>query len=350
MVGGRRRFGSNVAAVLVALLVMSLMEALPVAPALAEEIAKTPAADTASATAKKVPKETAQPSNDEQETHAAEEPPHPDAVLSYGKGEPLEWKPEWQRFEVPHAVVTGSAALAAVVAAVVGPRTDNPWRPVVSIDEDVRDALRAPTYDQQRFWRDTSDVLLTLSTSYTVIGDAAVNAGWYRASPDVAWQMVWIDAEAISLTLAYQQVFASAVSRERPYGRVCGTDELPSTTNACLQNDRYRSFFSGHTATTFAAASLNCTHGAYLKHYAGYEWIPCTLGFAVAGSTAIARVAGDMHYFTDVVTGSLVGAFTGWFVPWLHYNTGIKPIGVQLGGASVTVLPTAGGFTASGVF
>lgn len=268
-----------------------------------------------------------------------------------GKGEQLVWKKEWRRFSWPNTMVMGVAGGVALVAAIVGPNEENPWRPNVPIDEDVRSALRGNTSNDRRFWRDVSDVLLSFSVAYPVVGEALIDAAWYRDSADVATELALIDAEAYTITLAYQQAAANFIGRERPYGRTCGTEDLDAQTNSCLVDNRYRSFFSGHTAITFASASLTCTHGAYLPLYGGdIEWLPCVLGYGLAAVTATTRIAGDMHYFTDVITGAAVGAFTGWFVPWLHYNTGIEPVGFKAGGATVTLLPTGTGLSASGVF
>ncbi|MDB4987793.1 MAG: hypothetical protein JWN04_2971, partial [Myxococcaceae bacterium] len=42
------------------------------------------------------------------------------------------------------------------------------------------------------------------------------------------------------------------------------------------------------------------------------------LGVPLAALTGYLRLAADKHYFTDVLTGALVGSAVGFLVPWLH--------------------------------
>ena len=74
------------------------------------------------------------------------------------------------------------------------------------------------------------------------------------------------------------------VSRERPYGQTCGTTDLPSATNDCEGNVRYRSFFSGHSAFTFMAAGLICVHHEKLDLLGGGlpDHIACVTAYAGA--------------------------------------------------------------------
>jgi membrane-associated phospholipid phosphatase len=76
------------------------------------------------------------------------------------------------------------------------------------------------------------------------------------------------------------------------------------------------SFFSGHTSTTFALA---VAAGATAS-FRGYKYAPVLWGVGVplAAFTGYLSIAADRHYFTDVLTGALVGSAIGVLVPWLH--------------------------------
>lgn len=255
----------------------------------------------------------------------AQEPASEPALIRYGAGAPLVWQPEFRRFGWVDGVVMGGFVAAAGVAALIGPDEDDPARGGVWFDEDFRDKVRSNDVAVRRTWRDVSDTLIALNLAYPYVADALVNAAWYRDSPDVAWQMALLDTEALAVTLGIHQVVANSVSRERPFVRTCGTSELSENNDDCEDVDRYRSYFSAHTAYAFTAASATCTHHAYLPLHGGHgEWVPCVTGLVLAGATGFARIGADMHYATDVLTGAAVGSFVGWFVPWVHYATGYR--------------------------
>ncbi len=225
------------------------------------------------------------------------------------------------------------------------------------IDDDVRDALRPPSYRQRLLAEDMSDVLLGATSTFALFGDPLVNAAWLRDSPDVGWQLFWINGEVMALTLGIQQGIANAIGRERPYGRVCGTSELDERSHHCEGNDRYRSYFSGHTSVPFSIAAATCVNHAYLPLSGGSAWVPCTVGFLAATASGTLRIVSDNHYATDVITGVVVGTSIGLMVPLLHYATGIPTPRARMGNAEVVAVPwvfSAGrrpmaGFAISGI-
>ncbi len=235
-------------------------------------------------------------------------------------GAPSRWDPAWPTFRAWEWILSSVAGATALTFAILGPRA-GPRDGKLGVDESVRDALVAPTLGGRRAARDASDVLLTTINSYPLI-DAVLIAGWYRRSPEVAMQMALIDMEVLAITLGVTSIAKSLGARRRPYGRVCGVTRPPSTRD-CDSNDLDYSFFSGHSATSFAAASVNCAHHIWLGLY-GAPWadgLSCAAGFAVAATTGVLRVVGDQHYFSDVMIGVAVGTLVGFGVPWLfHYR------------------------------
>ncbi len=273
------------------------------------------------------------------------------ATAVRGAGAPLTWTA--RRFGPGDAVVTVGATALTVTALVVGPTETATSDPQLGIDDEVRSALRPDSFQARRAGRDTSDVLLSLNLSYPLLGDALVNAAWYRDSPDTARQLAMIDSETFLLTLGVQQSFANFVGRQRPHGSVCGTDELPENTASCEVRDRYRSFFSGHTALSFSAAAATCTHHRHLPLHGGrYRWIPCATGVVLASTTGTLRIVGDRHYFTDVMTGAAIGSLVGWLVPSLHYRLPPRAARWSDPGntAELQILPTAHGLQLRGRF
>ena len=77
----------------------------------------------------------------------------------------------------------------------------------------------------------------------------------------------------------------------------------------------YDSFFSGHASMSFAAATLLTVY-AYEFEWLEDEWrwvIPTT-SYLGAGAVAYFRVAGDRHWFSDVLIGSAVGTGLSYLV------------------------------------
>jgi hypothetical protein len=64
----------------------------------------------------------------------------------------------------------------------------------------------------------------------------------------------------------------------------------------------HQSFPSGHTAITFAAATV-------LERHLG--WRKAVLAYAIASYVAVSRLHDDRHYLSDVVFGAAVGSIAG---------------------------------------
>jgi membrane-associated phospholipid phosphatase len=101
----------------------------------------------------------------------------------------------------------------------------------------------------------------------------------------------------------------------------------------------YRSFYSGHTSTVFAALAASAMT---LRWRYGEKTWPWILTGVVGTSVAIERVADGRHFPTDVMTAAVMGTAVGIAVPALHH----RQTGRVLGPA---VLPAPGGGTGFGV-
>lgn len=91
----------------------------------------------------------------------------------------------------------------------------------------------------------------------------------------------------------------------------------------------YRSFYSGHTSTVFAA--LTSTAMTVRLRY-GERWWPWGIAVGVGSSVALERVAGGRHFPSDVMVGAVAGSLVGIAVPALHAKE-----------SPVTLVPSAHG-------
>jgi len=141
--------------------------------------------------------------------------------------------------------------------------------------------------------------------------------------------------EALAVNLALFEGAKRLVQRPRPY--LYSTSPAVARYAAAQGDDAYQSFYSGHAATAFCAA----TAGAYLvaasSTSSGVRALAWGGGFAAAGAAANLRVRAGKHFYSDVVIGGLLGIAIGYAVPALHadgkpYAPSLPDLGAALAG------------------
>lgn len=126
----------------------------------------------------------------------------------------------------------------------------------------------------------------------------------------------WEDAVVFAQTLAINSALVTAAKyiAQRPLPRTYAGD--PGLID---RPEGYRSFYSGHTSTAFAA--LSATAMTIRLRYGEKTW-PWVLTGVVGTSVAIERVADGRHFPTDVIVGAVMGTAVGIIVPQLHSRGG----------------------------
>ncbi len=156
--------------------------------------------------------------------------------------------------------------------------------------------------------RRTSDILAFAVVPGGMVAHQLLAA---RAAGDVQSGLVdlLLVAEATALALDLNQAVKYAAGRQRPFVRYANhpPDREPSP-------DDNLSFYSGHATLAFSLAAAAGTVST-LRGYRSAPWIWGT-GMTAASVVGYLRVAGDMHYLTDVLTGAALGAAIGFAVPW----------------------------------
>ncbi len=161
------------------------------------------------------------------------------------------------------------------------------------------------------------------------IGHASDAADWIStgtvalilAAPPLAdWLAVrrgriWLDdvvvfGEAFSVNGAL--VTAAKYLTQRPVPRVYSQPGLATDPHA------YRSFYSGHTSSAFAALSVA---SVTLDARYGLTWQPWAVTVAVGGSVAVERVLAGYHFPSDVIVGAVAGTVVGTAVAVLHLRS-----------------------------
>ncbi len=124
-------------------------------------------------------------------------------------------------------------------------------------------------------------------------------------------------AETSAITVAIHQLTAFAAQRPRPYTYNTALDpSLLSSANS------YLSFYSGHTANSFAMASAYSY--MFTVRHPSSRWTPAVwaLTHGLAALEGYGRVASGFHFWTDVLVGAAIGSTVGLVVPWLHRRAG----------------------------
>ena len=197
--------------------------------------------------------------------------------------------------------IVGMAGLALLTHAALRPDQggDFTWFPG---DVSVR-GNRAPTAAR------VSDVLVATTLIAPVAENLALGADVRLANAGIVY------GEALALNFVLNNLTKVFVSRRRPYTYWPGA---ASTSWSQNRADWYVSFYSGHSSTTFTAAFA----GAYLFGEASSDPALRSLVWGselmLASLTATLRVRAGRHYYSDILTGALVGTAIGLGVPLLH--------------------------------
>ncbi|MDB4986911.1 MAG: hypothetical protein JWN04_2089 [Myxococcaceae bacterium] len=212
------------------------------------------------------------------------------------------------QLEVPLLVAAASAWIASdILQSKLAPR-DCRWCSRNALDGQVRDAA---VWSHPRAAAHASDALLFGVVPLATFGGVALMAGHHPEANALATDMLML-SEAVVLTADLTLLTKYVFGRQRPYAYAARVDHL----DVARRPQDNLSFFSGHSSSTFSMAVAAGTI-ATLRGYEQAPWV-WAIGMPLAALTGYFRIAADKHYFTDVLTGALVGSAVGVLVPWLH--------------------------------
>jgi membrane-associated phospholipid phosphatase len=178
---------------------------------------------------------------------------------------------------------------------------------VNGLDGSVRDWLKWDDIDAGNSWSNVTAFGLAPASA---LGLTALIA--YHDDRLDEWAPdALIVLESTALAADVNQIVKFSVGRQRP---------LVHFGHAYDKADANLSFYSGHTNLAFALAVSSGT----VASMRGYRFAPVVWisGLAIAGTTGYLRIAGDRHYFTDVITGAAMGSLIGFAVPYFFHRHG----------------------------
>lgn len=241
----------------------------------------------------------------------------------------VQWNEQWPRFRLIEGAVLVSVTIGSSALALSPVQESAVWDKPILFDKAARSLFRSNDRDAQERAGEWSDRLYHgMVLAPYVIDNYIVALGVHR-NPDVALQMTLIDLQSLGLSGVMSLAGEHAIGRARPYERDCtdpnGFD--PVGYNACGPPGGFQGFPSGHAAAAFTMAGLTCVHHQHLPLWGG-GWpdaLACAGTLSIATTTGVLRLVVDRHWATDVVAGTAIGLFNGYFLPlWLHYGFGDK--------------------------
>jgi membrane-associated phospholipid phosphatase len=132
--------------------------------------------------------------------------------------------------------------------------------------------------------------------------------GWSAALEDAV-----LVAEAVSISGAVNQAVKNVALRPRPYMYVAGTAE-----DEGRARDNYRSFYSSHTSTAFAASVAFAYIFSVRRPDSPWRYAVWGIAIAAASAVGVCRVLAGEHFWTDAIAGAIAGSAFGLLTPALH--------------------------------
>ncbi|MCF7824130.1 MAG: phosphatase PAP2 family protein [Candidatus Marinimicrobia bacterium] len=127
---------------------------------------------------------------------------------------------------------------------------------------------------------------------------------WGPALADEHESAALINTEVFAVNSIITNLIKITTARERPYSHF-GTTASRGTVD-------YASFVSGHSSVAFSQAVSNAI--ILSKYHPQNKELIWSSLLSIAGCTAYLRVAGDMHYFSDVTVGAALGSIIAWVI------------------------------------
>lgn len=235
--------------------------------------------------------------------------------ISRPKTIPTKQNLNWSPITKSEFMLLGASTATAIAANLFMSPSANGFKDRISVDETTRDLFRASSPNIRDMIATTSDVTVFALMAVPTVLEAGLVTGGLKHNKSQMWQMLMIDAESFAVTNAINILTKNIVARERPYGRNC--DDPIQKDPHCGTKDQNLSFFSGHTSNAFTAAGLICfAHdGHSILDNEALDDIACFGAMAVATATGAMRIVADKHYFSDVLTGALIGFASGYIMP-----------------------------------
>lgn len=174
-----------------------------------------------------------------------------------------------------------------------------------------------PGFDQF-FMRPYSHPLHIVGTGTMVI--SMLSPAVFAFVPSNEWLTIgMMYGETLLIANGIKEWMKILVNRPRPYMYYDGYPQ-----DKVDDGDWNCSFPSGHSTMAFAGAAF--TSYLFNMYFPDSQWrfVVTGVSFGLAAITAGMRMASGNHFFTDVLTGAVLGTICGFAVPYMHTESYYK--------------------------
>ncbi len=194
-----------------------------------------------------------------------------------------------------------------VSIAIIGVATTLAMRP---LDEQITDAVRAPSPQRSVTLRHTADVLNVIGGPGFILASASLLGGGYISHNATITQLGVRTSEAMIVSSLATRLLKGAFGRQRPFEN----EETPNVFAAGrgFTTKGRTSFPSGHASSSFAFASA-LTFALHARNPKTARYIGPLL-YGAATLVGVSRVYGAHHWASDIAAGATVGTLSGWLV------------------------------------
>lgn len=207
---------------------------------------------------------------------------------------------------VSELLFTLAVLFAAFAVRRISIHQQSAWTRGVLFDERARVVVRARTKRGRRLAARISDGLFFTMMLWPSLGESVIALR--------SFGLFVVDLQAFTAQAVAMFGLQRFVARARPYHLPLDDEEGE---HAPGHPERWRSFFSGHTAASFTGASL-VTHHHLTLSITGIPLLDAVLpplAFGIAATVGLLRMVADRHWLSDVLAGAVLGVICGWFVP-----------------------------------
>ena len=179
-------------------------------------------------------------------------------------------------------------------------------------------------YMRDRIWfgHDSQDVARS-GSDILIYGVSMSSLFWGPVLSNNHELSLLINARVFAANSIMTNIVKMTAARERPYSHFQTRKSEGKKDNT--------SFYSGHSSVAFSQAVSNSM--ILSRNYPQHGTLIWSTLMGSAGLTALLRVGGDMHYFSDI----LVGAFSGSIVAWAITRSELKKYGQYEGEVRTTL-------------
>lgn len=168
------------------------------------------------------------------------------------------------------------------------------------MDDEINNLTNRNRDDDAEFWFNYMANPFGNLYSYTFV------AGWYfkgimendKRSKNVALNAT----KAVLINTVISQLVKHSMKRTRPFQMYDA--DADDSFNPFEDDKTNDSFYSGHTSTAFAIATV------FADEYKEHKWVPY-LAYGLATSAATARIYLNKHWISDVTAGAAIGYYIG---------------------------------------